>query len=83
VPPDATEELHARARAILARLGARPSTEPIEGVDPPAHATRATAPAFARDARAARNALLVLEDGAAGVHNATHARALLDAAEAP
>jgi hypothetical protein len=59
-----------RAEKLAARIGA------AKGPMPP-HASPS-----ARDDRAARLVRVVLEDPAAAIHNAPHARALLDEAEA-
>jgi hypothetical protein len=58
-----------RAEKLAARIGAAKGP-------PPPHASPS-----ARDDRAARLVRLVLEDPAAAIHNAPHARALLDEAE--
>jgi len=78
-PPDSDaigRQLHDRAASVLARLIA---TSAVIAAGRPRHAETLTL-TNDRIGRAAYDALLVLEDPAAAVHNAPFARALLEAA---
>ena len=76
VPDDPTLALHARARSLLAGLGVA-----LEGDGSP-HASPPAMPEDPARGRAAFDLLLVLEDGAAGVHGPRFAAHLLDTVEA-
>jgi hypothetical protein len=74
-PASSGERVHERARALATRLEAKGGG----AGDGPPHARGGAGDA--RRARAEWLVRLVLEDPAAGVHNAPFARALLDEAE--
>ena len=72
----------ARAAALWDWLVAMGAARRPDAASAPAHAGGAILAApGSREARLARDVLLVLEDPAAGVHNAPYARALLDQVE--
>ncbi len=76
--PERDASLATRARALLEKLDGRAAKGDRES---PLHATETGALPDTERARALFNVLLVIEDGAADVHNPAYADALLDSAE--
>lgn len=77
-PPPRSGILAARARSLFQRLRAPTSKQLVEG---PPHASESAAPLSSPRQRALYDALLVLEDPAADVHNPAYAALLLERAE--
>jgi hypothetical protein len=77
-PPARSPELAREARALFDAIAPR---APAGNRSGPPHAEPLTTALSPAKARALRNALLVLEDPAADVHNPAYARLLLDAAK--